>query len=57
MTTEDIKKNAPIGATHYLELDFDIIYLRQTHNFGWNCFVMGKWGLFEADELDDIKPL
>lgn len=38
----NIKQNAPQGATHYSETIAEIIYLR-FHKDTWNCYVFGGW--------------
>lgn len=55
MTPEEIRKNAPEGATHYSD-DFEVIYLRRNKGV-WNCWVFDGWFLYVPEDDECIKPL
>ena len=57
MTPQQIKANAPEGATHYSDIIFDIIYLKESHKYGWECFVFGSWHPYTVEDNEEIKPL
>ena len=57
MTTQQIKTNAPDGATHYSDIGFDIIYLKESYKYGWKCFAFGLWKPYIAEDNEEIKPL
>ena len=57
MTNQEIKKNAPQGATHYTDIGIDIIYLKESYKYGWKCFVFGSWQAYMVEDNEEIKPL
>ena len=57
MNIDDIRKQAPQGATHYSDIGFDIIYLKESYKYGWKCFVFGLWQPYIAEDDEEIKPL
>ena len=56
MTIEEIRKNAPEGATHYLNIDGAYIYYK---NFNGVIYQYAHGELIETLRLNDngIKPL
>ena len=57
MTRDEIKKNAPDGATHYSETDMEYIFLKESYKYGWKCFVFGSWQPYIVEDNEEIKPL
>ena len=57
MTPQQIKDNAPQGATHYSDIGIDIIYLKESFKYGWKCFCFGQWQPYILEDDEDIKPL
>ena len=57
MTKDEIKKNAPDGATHYSETDMEYIFLKESYKYGWKCFVFGSWQPYTVEDNEEIKPL
>lgn len=55
MNIEEIRKAAPSGATHYVDAEVEIIFLRMFSG-GWQCYVFGNWHSFDAAD-SEIKPL
>ena len=58
MNIEEIKKNAPDGATHYRKLLFFIQYFRHNEVNGfWYQYENPFWLFFDAEKPVFIKPL
>ena len=57
MNIEQIRKEAPDGATHYIEAPMEIIFLKESYKYGWKCFVFGSWKPYIAEDNEEIKPL
>lgn len=57
MTIDEIRKNAPDGATHYSETTMEYIYLKESYKYGWKCFVFGGWFPYSVEDGEEIKPL
>lgn len=55
MTIEEIRKGAPLGATHYSEA-FEVIYLRRYKGV-WNCWVFDGWFLYVPEDDEEINQL
>lgn len=57
MNIEEIRKNAPKGATHYNDTDdIAVVYFRQ-HQGRWQFFgFMDEW-IFALLSFENIKPL
>lgn len=56
MTIEEIRKNAPEGATHYKDYGGVVAYYKITpkHSFFWNC---NYWAVSYRDLLSFSKLL
>lgn len=58
MTKDEIKQNAPDGATHYSETDMEYIFLKESYKYGWKCFGrFGSWQPYIVEDSEEIKPL
>ena len=54
---EQIKSQAPEGATHYSEADTEYIFLKESYKYGWKCYVFGVWQPYIAEDNEERKPL
>ncbi len=57
MTAEEIKKNAPIGATHYLNIGGDGVTYMKMLNDKWYYFFSGWFVYSGTFGSQGIKPL
>lgn len=56
MSIEEIRKNAPDGATHYSDLDEDVVYYQKTNNVIFWDDVYDVWDEVYFD-MPELKPL
>ena len=57
MNIEQIRKEAPEGATHYSETPMEIIFLKESYKYGWKCYMFGEWHPYLSEVDEEIKPL
>ena len=57
MNIEEIRKEAPEGATHYSETPVEIIFLKESYKYGWKCYAFGEWHPYDESQDEEIKPL
>ena len=57
MNIEQIRKEAPEGATHYSETPIEIIFLRELDNYKLECYAFGEWHPYSSELDEEIKPL
>lgn len=57
MNIEEIRKNAPEGATHYSETPMEYIFLKESYKYGWYCYAFGAWHPYDVEDDEEIKPL
>lgn len=56
MNLDQIKDNAPEGATHYSETPMEYIFIKQYKGM-WQCYAFGEWWHYVQEENEEIKPL
>lgn len=56
MTPEEIKRNAPDGATHYLVHNREVIYYRERNN-QIKLFACGGWFPSGISDINKTEPL
>ena len=55
MTIEEIRKNAPAGATHYSDLEGEVVFYQKTNNLIFWDDVYNVWDEIYF-ELPELKP-